>query len=117
MLVQKKLIVIFTIVSGVKLLSLQFYQVAPALAQQPSRSFCEEYARDYARRNSRGRTLTHAARGAAGGAIVGSIFGDAGLGAAIGAGAEGFRGGINQSRDYDYLYRIAFDDCMNGKVQ
>jgi outer membrane lipoprotein SlyB len=117
MQVPKKLILKITVLGSLGLIGIQYHQIAPALAQQPSRSFCEEYARDYARRNSQGQSLSRAARGAAGGAAIGGIFGDAGLGAAIGASTGGIRGTIGKSQDYDYLYQIAFNDCMNGKVR
>jgi outer membrane lipoprotein SlyB len=91
--------------------------IAYAQWRQPSRSYCEEYARNYARRNSQGQTLRGAARGAAGGAIIGGIFGDAGTGAAAGAVFGGIRGGRRQSSDYNYLYNIAFDDCMSGRIR
>ncbi|MGK7908910.1 MAG: glycine zipper family protein [Synechococcus sp.] len=86
-------------------------------ASAQSVSYCEQYARDYARRNSQGQALRSTGRGAAGGAIFGAIAGDAGTGAGIGALVGGITGTARQSSDYDYLYRIAYNDCINGRVR
>ena len=96
-------------------LGLSCLLLAPATAQ--SVSYCEQYARDYARRNSQGRALRDTARGAAGGAIFGAIAGDAGVGAGVGALIGGISGTSRESSDYDYLYRIAYDDCIRGRVR
>ena len=96
-------------------LSLSCLLVAPASAQ--SVSSCEQYAREYARRNSQGRALRDTGRGAAGGAIFGAIAGDALAGAAIGAAVGGISGSVSESSDYDYLYRVAYNDCISGRVR
>ena len=95
--------------------SLSYLPLAPAAAQ--SVSYCEQYARDYARRNSQGQALRSTAEGAAGGAIFGAIAGDAGAGAGIGALIGGISGTSRESSDYNYLYRIAYDDCIRGRVR
>ena len=96
-------------------LSLSCLFMAPTSAQ--SVSSCEQYARDYARRNSQGQALRSTGRGALGGAVIGGIAGDAGVGAGVGALVGGISGSARQSSDYDYLYRISYNDCINGRVR
>ena len=91
-------------------------ELALAQYRRPSRTYCEQFARDYARRNSQGRALGEAATGAIGGAIIGGILGDAGTGAGIGALVGGIGGSSRESRDYNYLFNIAYDDCMRGRT-
>ncbi len=46
-----------------------------------------------------------------------AVGGNAGRGAAAGAlVGGGIRGSSSQSRDRDQLFRIAFDDCMRGRI-
>ncbi len=111
----KGLVLTISVVSLLELMG-SFSDIAFAQSRQPSRSYCEEYARNYARRNSQGQTLGGAVRGAAGGAIIGGIAGDAGIGAGIGAALGGIRGGARESSDYNHLFNIAFEDCMQGRT-
>ena len=108
----KRLILTISVIGLVKLIGLSGDMV---LAQ--SRSECEEYARNYARRNARSHTLRGAAKGAATGALLGAIFDDAGTGAGIGAIVGVLEGDSRESSDYQYLYSIAYDDCIIGRVK
>ncbi len=101
-------------ISAISLVKFIFLSSETVLAQ--SRSYCEQYARNYAERNSRDETLRGAAGGAARGALFGAILGDAGAGAAVGAGVGAIRGSSRQSSDYNYLFNIAYDDCMRGRT-
>ena len=112
----KELILTISVVGLLELTGLSS-GIAFAQSRPPSRSYCEEYARNYARRNSsEGQVLRGAAGGAARGALIGGIFGEAGKGAGAGAAFGAIRGGSRQSSDYNYLFNLAFDDCMQGRT-
>lgn len=82
----------------------------------PTHHYCQDYAREYVRRNGdRGGAVDGAVNGAVRGAIIGGII-DGKDGARKGARTAGaigaIRGGREQRRDNDWLYRRAYDGCM-----
>lgn len=81
-----------------------------------SPAYCDNYARGYADHyaNAGGNVLGSALGGAALGALFGAIAGAPGTGAGIGAGVGALGGGVASANDWNYLYRQAYDRCMQG---
>lgn len=104
--------------SGTSLLSQSNSRSGTTSRPQPSATYCHTFASDFAQNRASGGVIGGALGGAAGGALIGSIFGGrgAGQGAAAGAVFGGMRGGSSQSSERDRIYRLAFDDCMNGNL-
>lgn len=80
---------------------------------------CDMYARDQSYRYApRGAgALGSAGRGAVGGAVFGAIVGGsrgARRGAMAGAGIGVIANGARVSREREYAYQLAYDDCMRG---
>ncbi|ACK70482.1 hypothetical protein PCC7424_2054 [Gloeothece citriformis PCC 7424] len=89
----------------------------------PSATYCDTFARNYANRSAQGGVIGGALTGAASGALLGNAFGGrrgagrrSAQGASTGAVAGGIAGGVRQSSERDRLYRLAFEDCMNGNL-
>ena len=91
---------------------------ADAKRSRPSAAECDAYARSYARDESRqGQILGATGLGSLGGFALGSIWAASGIGAAIGAGVGLIGGLIVRSDDAGQIYRVAYGDCMAGRVR
>ena len=85
--------------------------------QRPTGVMCDGYARNYAEQASKGKMAGKIFVDTLIGLGIGAATGGAGLGAAIGAGVGTIGGGVIKSKDYDKAYRIAYQDCMAGRVR